>query len=284
MNIEEMKQRKKELGYSNAQLAELSGVPLGTVQKIFSGATAAPRYETLRLLEGVLSETPAPPRQQVYRPAGCEEAAMVKESEFRYFEKKQGEYTVEDYYYLPKDKRFELIDGVLYDMSAPSSPHQLIGGFIHAQLFNHIMGKKGQCLPMIAPVDVQLDKDDKTMVQPDVLIVCDRDMVIRRCVYGAPDFIVEVLSPSTRNKDRYVKLHKYSSAGVREYWMIDPDTKKVVVYNFQDEDAVPMVYGFDQQVPVHVLDGECVIDFSAMYEYVRFIYDREESEEAGGEE
>ena len=279
MNIEEMKQRKKELGYSNAQLAELSGVPLGTVQKIFSGATTAPRHETLRLLEGVLSETPAPPPRQVYRPMGWKESMRVKESEFTYFAKKQGEYTVDDYYHLPKDKRFELIDGVLYDMSAPSSLHQLIGGFIYAQLFNHIMGKKGACLPMIAPVDVQLDRDDKTMVQPDVLIVCNRDIVIRRCVYDAPDFIVEVLSPSTKNKDRYVKLHKYSSAGVREYWMIDPNLQKVVVYNLQDEDAVPAVYGFDQQVPVQVLGGECVIDFRQMYEYVRFIYDREDSGE-----
>ena len=95
----------------------------------------------------------------------------------------------------------------------------------------------------------------------------------------APDFIVEVLSPSTKNKDRYVKLHKYSSAGVREYWMIDPNLQKVVVYNLQDEDAVPAVYGFDQQVPVQVLGGECVIDFRQMYEYVRFIYDREDSGE-----
>ena len=279
MNIEEMKQRKKELGYSNAQLAELSGVPLGTVQKIFSGATTAPRHETLRLLEGVLSESPAPPPRQVYRPMGRKESMAVKESEFMYFAKKQGEYTVDDYYHLPKDKRFELIDGVLYDMSAPSSLHQLIGGYIHAQLFNHITRKKGACLPMIAPVDVQLDRDDKTMVQPDVLIVCNRDIVIRRCVYGAPDFIMEVLSPSTKNKDRYMKLHKYSSAGVREYWMIDPNLQKVVVYNLQDEDAVPAVYGFDQQVPVQVLGGECIIDFTEMYEYVRFIYDREDSGE-----
>ena len=226
MTIEEMKQRKKELGYSNAQLAELSGVPLGTVQKIFGGATTAPRYETLRLLEGVLSETPAPPPRQVYRPIGYDESTRVRESRFRYFAKKQGEYTVDDYYHLPKDKRFELIDGVLYDMSAPSSPHQLVGGYIYAQIFNYIIGKKGTCVPMIAPVDVQLDQDDKTMVQPDVLIVCDRDIVIRRCVYGAPDFVAEVLSPSTKKKDIYIKTQKFANAGVREYWMVDPDKQK----------------------------------------------------------
>lgn len=281
MNIEEMKQRKKELGYSNAQLAELSGVPLGTVQKIFGGATATPRYETLRLLEGVLSETPAPPPRQVYRPIGNDPSTRVCESQFTYFAKKQGEYTVDDYYHLPKDKRFELIDGVLYDMGAPSSPHQLVDGYIYAQLFNHIMGKKGGCLPMISPVDVQLDQDEKTMVQPDVLIVCNRDIVIRRCVYGAPDFIVEVLSPSTKKKDMFIKLHKYASAGVREYWMIDPDKQKVVVYNFEQEE-LPAVYGFDDQIPVAVLNRECVIDFKALFDYIRFIYDREK--EAGAED
>lgn len=283
MTIEEMKQRKKELGYSNAQLAELSGVPLGTVQKIFGGATTAPRYETLRLLEGVLSETPAPPPRQVYRPIGYDESTRVRESRFRYFAKKQGEYTVDDYYHLPKDKRFELIDGVLYDMSAPSSPHQLVGGYIYAQIFNHIIGKKGACVPMIAPVDVQLDQDDKTMVQPDVLIVCDRDIVIRRCVYGAPDFVAEVLSPSTKKKDIYIKTQKYANAGVREYWMVDPDKQKVVVYRFE-EDEFPAVYGFNQQIPVAILGGECVIDFSALYDYIRFIYEREDSEDDKKEE
>ena len=283
MTIEEMKQRKKELGYSNAQLAELSGVPLGTVQKIFGGATTAPRYETLHLLEGVLSETPAPPPRQVYRPIGYDESTRVRESRFRYFAKKQGEYTVDDYYHLPKDKRFELIDGVLYDMSAPSSPHQLVGGYIYAQIFNHIIGKKGACVPMIAPVDVQLDQDDKTMVQPDVLIVCDRDIVIRRCVYGAPDFVAEVLSPSTKKKDIYIKTQKYANAGVREYWMVDPDKQKVVVYRFE-EDEFPAVYGFNQQIPVAILGGECVIDFSALYDYIRFIYEREDSEDDKKEE
>lgn len=134
---------------------------------------------------------------------------------------------------------------------------------------------------MISPVDVQLDQDEKTMVQPDVLIVCNRDIVIRRCVYGAPDFIVEVLSPSTKKKDMFIKLHKYASAGVREYWMIDPDKQKVVVYNFEQEE-LPAVYGFDDQIPVAVLNRECVIDFKALFDYIRFIYDREK--EVGAED
>ena len=121
------------------------------------------------------------------------------------------------------------------------------------------------------------------MVQPDVLIVCDRDIVIRRCVYGAPDFVAEVLSPSTKKKDIYIKTQKYANAGVREYWMVDPDKQKVVVYRFE-EDEFPAVYGFNQQIPVAILGGECVIDFSALYDYIRFIYEREDSEDDKKEE
>ncbi len=269
MTIQEMKERKRALGYSNAMIAKLSGVPLGTVQKIFGGATASPRYETLRALEQVLKEDRIP---SLSRPSATG-ASSVGESIVPYFAKKQGEYTVEDYYNLPEDKRFELIDGVLYDMTAPNSPHQLIGGYIYAQLFNHITSKKGACLPMISPLDVQLDCDDKTMVQPDVIIVCGRDKVIRRCVYGAPDFVLEVLSPSTKKKDMVIKLYKYMNAGVREYWMIDPDRKKVMIYDFE-HDNYPVIMGFDAVVPVAVLDGQCKIDFRALYDYIRFLYEK----------
>ncbi len=290
MTIQEMKDRKRELGYSNAMIAELSGVPLGTVQKIFGGATTSPRYETIRALERVLKEdvTPSMPRSASTGSSSTRSsstgpystsspstgASRVGEAAVPYFAKKQGEYTVEDYYNLPEDKRFELIDGVIYDMTAPSSPHQLISGYIHAQFFNHIASKRGGCLPMISPLDVQLDRDDKTMVQPDVVIICDRGKVIRRCVYGAPDFVLEVLSPSTKKKDMVIKLRKYMNAGVREYWMIDPDQKKVIVYDFE-HDNYPVIFGFDAVVPVAVLDNQCKIDFRSLYEYISFLYDED---------
>ena len=128
-------------------------------------------------------------------------------------------------------------------------------------------------MPVISPVDVELDRDDKTRVQPDVLIVCDRSKVINRCVYGAPDFVMEVLSPSTRKKDMIIKLKKYEAAGVREYWMIDPDKKKLMVYHFDQEDIFPEIYGFDQKVSINVLDEPCEIDLKDMYEYIAFLYE-----------
>ena len=110
----------------------------------------------------------------------------------------------------------------------------------------------------IAPVDVQLDCDDKTMVEPDVIILCDRSKDINRCIYGAPDFVAEVLSKSTRRKDIGVKTYKYANAGVREYWMIDPKDMKVIVYTFaQNDDAEDTVsiFGFQDKIPVGIITG-----------------------------
>lgn len=271
MTISEMKERKKELGYSNAMIAKLSGIPLGTVQKIFSGATSSPRYETIRALEAVLkfSSAPGTPNPQLTA-AG---ASSVCEATLTYTFRRQGEYTLEDYYNLPKDKRFELIDGVIYDMTAPSSMHQLIAGFFYNQFFNHIASKKGDCLPMISPLDVQLDCDEKTMVQPDVIIVCDRSKVINHCVYGAPDFVLEVLSKSTRRKDMIIKLNKYMYAGVQEYWMIDPDEQSVMIYDFTT-DHFRHITGFTETVPVAVLDNQCRIDLAALLGYIGFLYEK----------
>ena len=128
------------------------------------------------------------------------------------------------------------------------------------------------CIPMFAPVDVQLDQDDKTMVQPDLMIVCDRKKLTRQGVFGAPDFIIEILSESTRKKDSYLKLMKYQKAGVREYWLVDPDKKKVIVYDLEKVE-IPVIYGFTDQVPVRIFDGKCVVDFSLIYENIKFIYE-----------
>lgn len=258
MTINEMKERKTELGYTYAQIAELSGVPLGTVQKIFSGVTTSPRYETLQALEQVLSDA---------------RASYVCEPQTAYQVKKQGEYTLEDYYKIPDERRVELIDGIIYDMSSPTSPHQLIAGLIYSKLLSHVLDKNGKCLPMISPIDVQLDCDDRTMVQPDVVIVCDRDKIINRCIYGAPDFIIEVLSKSSTKRDSVIKLNKYMNAGVREYWIIDPVRQKVIVYDFEQE-HFPIIYGFDAKIPVGIWNDGFEIDFQEVYEHIRFLYDR----------
>ena len=190
--------------------------------------------------------------------------------------KKQGEYTVADYMNYPEDKRIELIDGVIYDMAAATSTHQAIAGEIFHQVMSFIFSRKGSCFPLMSPVDVQLDCDDTTMVQPDVLVLCDRSKLKHGRVFGAPDFIVEVLSPATRRKDMTLKLSKYANAGVREYWMVDSQKKSIIVYRFVPEDLIVEIHGFAERVPVGIYNNECVIDFVQVQEWLD-MYGEEEN-------
>ena len=266
MTIEEMKNRKKELGYTNKLLSEKSGIPLSTIQKIFSGATAAPRMETIIALENILR--PEPDRElfsRITRNTTPETPLYAAESAPVY--KRQGTYTLADYLALPDDKRYELIDGVLYDMASPTSVHQSIGGFIHHKMMDHVMRKGGNCVPLISPLDVQLDMDDRTIVEPDVMIVCDRNKVRRKRVFGAPDMIIEILSPSSARKDSFLKLHKYANAGVREYWIIDPD-REVVIQYFFEESEIPKIYGFSDTVPIRIWNDELQIDMEEVSKWI----------------
>ena len=140
---------------------------------------------------------------------------------------------------------------------------------------NFVNENGGPCIPSIAPTDVQLDCDDKTMVQPDVLVVCDRDKIIKARVVGAPDLIVEVLSPSNWYMDIIRKMKKYKNAGVREYWIVLPDTKAVLVYDFENksDSCEPIEYSFNGTVPVRIWDGKCTVDFKNIYDKVSFLYD-----------
>lgn len=273
MTVDEMKEKKRQLGYSSEKLAELSGVPLGTVQKIFGGFTKAPRYKTLQALEKVFveAEQKAKTSDGVYAYApGKQNVMMVHEPAAGYHtdgRKDQGGYTIEDYFSLPEEKRAELIDGVFYDMASPSVIHQLIAGQIFVQLNVFLRKKKASCVPCIAPVDVQLDCDDRTMVQPDVLVVCDREKIRKSGIFGAPDFVAEILSKATRRKDMVVKLAKYAQAGVREYWLIDPDKQNVLVYDLKNMEF-PSIYGFDAEIPVTIFGGECKVNMRDIQEYM----------------
>ena len=285
MTIDELIGRKNELGYSCEKLSELSGVPLGTVQKIFSKVTKRPRHSTISALENILRK-----RSIRYDEAGPDTYSMMvretavrygsgdKEKDGRYRSEggmapsqdlaegvwsRQGTYSVDDYLSLPEDVRVELIDGVFYDMGAPSSLHQIISMQLSVELNLIIRKNKGTCSVFAAPFDVQLDKDDKTMVQPDIMVICKKSGFTKERAIGAPDLVIEILSPSTKNKDMRIKLKKYESAGVREYWIVNPEARVVIVYNFEAENLTGM-YTFKDKIPVGIWDGKYAIDFSVI--------------------
>ena len=255
MDMEKLKERKKDLNLTNEELAKLSGVPLSTVQKVMGNTTKSPRKDTYDALKKVLMPEKT---YHLERSAGmvCEEAQALKTPM-----KKPGEYTIEDYYAWPEDQRVELIDGVIYDMGAPLFRHQDIAGNVYYQLYGGIEEYGSDCLVGISPLDVQLDCDNKTMLQPDVIILCDQEKNIDKCVYGAPDFVLEVLSPSSRSRDQIIKLNKYHDAHVREYWIVDPEKERILVYIFEKEDW-PDIYTFNDKVPLYVSGNKIEVDFS----------------------
>lgn len=259
MTVEQMRRKRQQFGYSCEQLSELSGVSLETVQKIFHDNEEVFSQDILKQIESVFENKRDSDRGFSY----------VCESKMEYgISKKSRECTLEDYYQLPDERRVELIDGVIYDMSAPTIIHQKISLEISVRFHAFISQKKGACMVFSAPVDVQLDCDEKTMVQPDVGIVCDSSKIQRFGVYGAPDFLVEVISPSTKKKDYTLKLSKYIEAGVREYWIVDYMQEKVLVYFFES-DVYPVIYGFDKPVPVNIYDDNLKIDFTNIAKWLK---------------
>lgn len=294
--IEEIRRKKRLYGYTYEELAKRAGLPVSTVQKVLGGVTKSPGVQTVEALQRAFSQENAAAYGPVggagyllgEAPAYAVEAVKAANAAntacYTYTNApigkypRQGSYTLTDYYALPDEQRVELIDGVFYDMSAPSSPHQLVGGEVHRQISNFLRDRRGTCVPFMAPVDVQLDKDEKTMLQPDVLVVCDRSIITRRCIVGAPDFVMEVLSPSTMKKDIIIKLMKYWHAGVREYWMVDMEDETVTKMLFlppgaEDGRREPFhrVYNFDEPVPVGIFQDHLSINFREVQEAYQFI-------------
>lgn len=162
--------------------------------------------------------------------------------------------TAEDYWSLPEGMRAELVDGELWDLASPSRMHQEIVHEIDRALGNHIKAQGGACKVYPAPFAVNLFADDTTFVEPDISVVCDREKLSERGCEGAPDLVVEVVSPSNPGMDYVSKLNLYHESGVREYWICDPQRERVHVYAFENGDT-PEVYAFDTPVPSVVFPG-----------------------------
>ncbi len=156
-------------------------------------------------------------------------------------------YTSEDYWNLPEGQRSELIDGTLYNMTPPSPFHQELIMEISATIREYVKKRNGNCKVYPAPLAVNLHADDKVWVEPDISIICDKNKITDRECKGAPDWIIEIVSPSSRKRDYSTKMLLYSDAGVREYWIVDPAKERTTVYMFE-EDAAPIIIPFNQAI------------------------------------
>ena len=167
---------------------------------------------------------------------------------------KQHAHTSEDYWNLPDGERAELIDGQLYNMAPPSRIHQELVSELTQTIGFHIKSKSGSCKVYPAPFAVNLNADDKTYVEPDISVICDKNKLTDRGCSGAPDLVIEIVSPSSRKMDYSTKNALYSDAGVREYWIVDPAKERTTIYRYE-EDAAPIIVPFDMPIAVGIYSG-----------------------------
>lgn len=161
-------------------------------------------------------------------------------------------YTIEDIYALPEGKRAELIDGQIYYMSAPGLTHQRILGRLYQMIADYVNGHEGKCEVLPAPFAVFLKEDDINYLEPDISVICETSKLDENGCHGAPDWVIEIVSPSSRSRDYIRKMLKYGTAGVREYWIVDPEKRTVTVYNFEKD--LMEQYLFQEDIPVGIYE------------------------------
>jgi len=165
-------------------------------------------------------------------------------------------YTYQDYLDWPEDERVELIDGKIYYMAAPSKRHQELLGRLHLSFGNYLHGKK--CEVFVAPFDVRIDllTGNDSVVQPDVLVVFDKDKLDEKGLNGTPDLVVEVLSTSNRSNDLIRKYNKYREVGVREYWIVDPEKEEIMINLLSADKShyINKTYQKGDEIKVYILD------------------------------
>lgn len=170
-------------------------------------------------------------------------------------------YTIEDIHALPDGKRAELIDGELYMMATPSRIHQRLVMELSFRIRNFIGSKNGDCEVYPAPFAIFLNANNDIYLEPDISVICDKNKLTDEGCKGAPDWIIEIVSPSSKRMDYYIKLFKYRTAGVREYWIVDLEKQQIMVYNFEN-DAFEQ-YSFSDKIKAGLYE-DFEIDFSGI--------------------
>lgn len=159
--------------------------------------------------------------------------------------------TLEDIYALPDRERAELIDGQIYFMATPSTKHQRLVRRFTYEIERYIQQNDGECEVFPAPFAVFLNDDDINYVEPDISVICDEHKLDNAGCHGAPDWVIEIVSPSSHKMDYYLKLFKYRTAGVKEYWIVDPDKERIFVYRFEQDTMDEYLFGNDVPVGIY---------------------------------
>ncbi len=167
-------------------------------------------------------------------------------------------YTVRDIEALPEGERAELIDGKMYMMATPTLTHQELLMWLSATIWNYIRDKRGTCKVLPAPFAVYIKDDEHNYVEPDVTVICDMDKLDEKGCHGAPDWAIEIASPSSRTMDYIRKCALYEQAGVREYWIVDLEERSVLVYSF--EHGTSRQYTFFEPVKAGIYE-DLILDF-----------------------
>ncbi len=299
MDAEDIRARKKALKLTTARLAEISGLPVGTVSKIMTGETKTPSYMTIEKIDKALAHEEMLSRVRAYvdelllyiREHNGEQIDQIRfEKEYRrkhgldnaplpYARPVPAEYMFDGSNVLSndtritaqiladvgEDRRIELIDGHFIINEMPGLSHQMMVQNLGEAISSFIKKNNGKCKVFNVGVNVRLDEDDYTVVIPDMAVLCDKHKYEKLGIAGAPDWVIEVISPSTRTLDYKTKMHKYMSAGVREYWIIDLEKEKVVTF-IEGEPMMVNVYEFGDEVPVYIFDGRMKVKAGEMVE------------------
>ena len=291
MDINDLKRRKKNLKLTTAQLAYLAELPVGTVSKVMTGETKKPSYITIEKIDKALAHEEMIARLDEYKryleeylKQHPDEDVDMKELEQKYrkerglnndpipFAVPKGETenhgnlaivadkraTVSMLGEIGEDRNVELLDGNIIINEMPGIKHQTIVQNIGWAIQKFIDDNKGKCKVFSIGVNVRISEDDYSLLIPDIVVTCDPDSIRDDGIWGAPDWVIEVVSRSTRHRDYRDKMHKYMSCGVREYWIVDPDKEKVTTY-IEGEPMMAYNYNFDDEIPVYIYDGRLKI-------------------------
>ncbi len=190
-----------------------------------------------------------PKREEIFRMI---EGGKSRNAEKTQEQQEERRYTIKDIEALPEGERAELIDGKMYMMATPTLTHQELLGWLYFKIRLYISGKGGPCRVILSPFAVYIKDDEHNYVEPDVIVICDRDKLDEKGCHGAPDWVIEIVSPSSRTMDYIRKCSLYEAAGVREYWIVDPKERRILVYDF--EHGTSAQHSFAEQVKAGIYE------------------------------